>query len=146
MRRNGKRDDNEPEIVAYLRAVGCLVQPLMQGGGVPDLIVVTPERKRMLLLEVKASTKVTLTIDQRAWHEEWQGAPVFVVASPDEALTVVAAADEVDALAATSRYAKAETLGGVVERTCLIKGCGSQTRTGSGFCSYHGPTTKGGAR
>ena len=40
MRRAGKIDANQPEIVAALRDAGCSVLSLAQlGGGVPDLLI-----------------------------------------------------------------------------------------------------------
>lgn len=93
MRRNGKRDVNENDIVVELRLAGHLVQPLMQGSGVPDLLVCTKTIKRLLVIEVKRDDKAELTPDQTAWHAQWAGAPVFIVTSAEQALALVAAAD-----------------------------------------------------
>ena len=88
------RDANEREIVNALRAAGCLVQQLQQGGGVPDLLVLTPASV-LVLVEVKDGTKPPahrrLTPDQVDWHGFWRehGAPVFVVNDVAEALLVV---------------------------------------------------------
>ena len=88
------RDANEREIVNALRAAGCLVQQLQQGGGVPDLLVLTPASV-LVLVEVKDGAKLPahrrLTRDQVEWHDRWKasGAPVFVVTDVAEALLVV---------------------------------------------------------
>jgi len=93
MRRSAKRDANEPEIIAALRAVGCLVQPL-SAPGVPDLLVWSPWHRALVLLEVKDGSKPAsarkLTSDQVAWHKAWDGAPVFVVTNVDDAIEAVA--------------------------------------------------------
>jgi hypothetical protein len=92
MRRAAKRDANEPGIISALRAVGCLVQPL-SGPGVPDLLVWSPWRRGLMLLEVKDGGKVPsareLTEAQRAWHGEWSQAPVEIVNGIDDALVAV---------------------------------------------------------
>lgn len=91
MRRSGKIDRNQPEIVAALRSVGCSVQILSAvGRGVPDLLVGC--RGNNLLLEVKdglaAKSDRKLTPDQVKWHRDWQGL-VYVVESKEQALDVL---------------------------------------------------------
>jgi hypothetical protein len=93
---NISRDQNEPEIIEALEVAGCLVQPLMQsiGSAVPDLLVATPgPRRTLFLVEVKRRTgppsSRKLRSSQILWHEEWAGAPVFVVDSAKGVLDVL---------------------------------------------------------
>jgi hypothetical protein len=76
MRRAGKIDRNQPEIVEKLREIGATVQILSAvGKGCPDLLV--GFQGRNLLLEVKDGDLVPsarkLTPDQLGWHREWHG-------------------------------------------------------------------------
>lgn len=90
-RHNAQRDKNERAIIAALEAIGCLVQPLSDKG-VPDLMVWSPRRACIVLLEVKDGSKPPsarkLKPEQVAWHLEWitAGAPVYVVTSVTEAM------------------------------------------------------------
>lgn len=90
MRRAAKRDENEPAVIGVFEAAGGTVQPLSIPGG-PDLLVGL--RQRTLLVEVKDGAKVEsrrrLTRDQKRWHEWWQGSPVHVVRSVDDALRLL---------------------------------------------------------
>lgn len=86
-----KRDRNEQEIVAALRAAGYSVQQL-SARGVPDLLVGAGGVN--ILLEVKDGPSAKLTAAEAEWHEAWQG-QVAVVRDAATALQVVA-----DALAA----------------------------------------------
>lgn len=94
MRMRAKRDDNEAAIVKALRAMGCLVE-FISGTGIPDLLVWSPFRKCILLLEVKDGDKSParrrLRPEQLAFHTAWagSGAPVHVVESVQQALDVV---------------------------------------------------------
>lgn len=95
MRRAARIDDNQPDIVAALRAVGASVQSLAAlGKGVPDLLVFF--RGRLFLLEVKnplqSRSDQQLTPDEAAWHAAW-GGPVYVVRTIDEALVVIGAVE-----------------------------------------------------
>jgi hypothetical protein len=82
-------DTNQAGIVAALRAAGCTVECLHAvGGGVPDLLVGTPDG-RNLLLEVKSAAG-RLTVHQRIWHRNWQG-QVAVVRDVEEAMAAVGA-------------------------------------------------------
>ena len=84
-------DQNQPEIIAALEAVGCLVMDLSPiGGGCPDLLV--SFRDTLYLLEVKnPKTRGKLNKLQQAWHENWKGRPVSVVYSVEEALHAIGA-------------------------------------------------------
>ena len=91
MRRRACVDENQPEVIKALRAVGASVQPLHAvGQGVPDLLV--GWNLRNYLVEVKDGTRPPserkLTLAQEKWHREWRG-QVLVVKSLDEALAIV---------------------------------------------------------
>ena len=91
MRRRSKIDDNQPEIVEALRAVGCDVLSLAAvGKGCPDLLVAC--RGVLYLLEVKDGSKSPsrrrLTPDQVDFHATWRG-EIHVVNDIDEAYEAV---------------------------------------------------------
>lgn len=89
MRRAARRDDNEKLIVDALERVGCLVQKLTQGDGVPDLLVGVPSGK-LIVIEVKDGDKVPsakrLTEKEFAWHQRWARYPVFIVENVEQAV------------------------------------------------------------
>lgn len=90
MRKAAKRDKNEREIIETLTAIGCTVQQL-SAKGVPDLLVgfQDPEtgQPTNLLMEIKDKGG-TLTPDQVAWINTWEG-QVYVVYTVQEALLAV---------------------------------------------------------
>lgn len=91
MRKRARTDDNQAEIVAALRAVGCSVQILSAvGSGCPDILVGV--REHNLLMEIKDGSKVpskqALTTDERLWHIGWRG-NVCVVRSVEDALSKI---------------------------------------------------------
>lgn len=93
MRRAARVDDNQPEIVAALRAVGATVEPLhFVGRGFPDIAV--GYRGYNYLIEIKDGAKPPskrrLTVDERDWHDQWRG-QVTVVESVDQALKAIGA-------------------------------------------------------
>lgn len=76
MRLKAKVDDNQKEITAALRKLGCSVQILSQiGKGCPDILI--GYKGRNYLVEIKDGKKVPsarkLTPDEKDWHEAWQG-------------------------------------------------------------------------
>lgn len=86
MRKRGKVDGNQAEIVAVLRQWGCSVQSLGSiGDGCPDLLVGL--RGRNYLVEVKAP-KGKLKLDQAEWHARWNG-QVVTVWNTDEAIDIM---------------------------------------------------------
>jgi Holliday junction resolvase len=92
-RRAARIDDNQPEIVRALRAVGATVEVSSAvGGGFPDLVC--GYRGNTYLLEVKDGkkppSKRKLTPDQVEWHDRWRG-QVAIVKSINEALNVIGA-------------------------------------------------------
>jgi hypothetical protein len=91
MRRRGKIDRNQVEIVRALRKIGASVQSLADiGQGCPDLLV--GHRGRNFVLEVKdglaVPSKRKLTPDEMVWHSQWCG-NVFIVSSAEEALKLL---------------------------------------------------------
>lgn len=92
MRRAGRIDANQPEIVAALRRMGASVLSLAGiGHGAPDLLVGFAGRD--CLLEVKdgskAPSKRTLTLLERDFIDTWRGHTITVVESAAEAVAVV---------------------------------------------------------
>lgn len=79
-----KRDSNEAEIVAVLKAAGASVVQLSQEG-VTDLLVGFNETN--FLLEVKTGTG-KLTAAQIDFFETWNGQKA-IVRTPDEALRII---------------------------------------------------------
>jgi hypothetical protein len=63
----------------------------MVGHGVPDLLIL--HRGKLALVELKDGAKSAsrrkLTPDEQQWHEEWADAPLYVVATVDEAVTML---------------------------------------------------------
>jgi hypothetical protein len=87
MRKRGKVDGNQAEIVDALRKVGASVESLASvGSGVPDLLVGYMGTTH--LLEVKADDG-KLNDDQWAWHASWKGLKPNVVRSISDAFNAV---------------------------------------------------------
>lgn len=91
MRRAAKIDENQPEIVDALRAMGCSVTILSAvGNGCPDILV--GFRGINLLFEIKdgkkPKSKRQLTSDQVKWHTAWNG-KVYIVESVEQAITII---------------------------------------------------------
>ena len=92
MRKYGKVDANNDQIVSALRSAGAFVFSLASvGGGCPDLLV--GFRGQTLLLEVKDGRRPPsqrkLTDDQLKFQREWLGGPLAVVDSPESALRMI---------------------------------------------------------
>ncbi len=91
--RAARVDDNQGEIVAYLRSMVASVQVLSAvGKGCPDLLV--GYRRRNVLIEVKDGdkppSKRKLTPDEREWHALWRG-EVRIAESIDDARSILEA-------------------------------------------------------
>jgi hypothetical protein len=91
MRKFGKVDANQAEIVAAIRSLGASVQSLASvGSGCPDLLCAISGF--CFLVEVKDGSKVQsaqkLTPDQIEWHSKWR-APVYIVNSVAQAVDLV---------------------------------------------------------
>ena len=82
----GKRDDAEPGIVrVFIDAGGSVIKH--SGKGEPDLFVGIFEMT--FPVEVKSGEKAKLTDDQVEWLGTWQGSPVQICRSEDEARHLV---------------------------------------------------------
>lgn len=94
MRRAAKVDANHGDVVAALRKAGATVQSLAAlGDGAPDLLV--GFENDMWLMEVKhpdrpKARRVANSL-QQAWHDRWEGKPVSIVLSAEDALRVIGA-------------------------------------------------------
>lgn len=76
MRKFGRTDGNQSDIVDKLRRIGCSVQLLSSvGGGCPDLLL--GYCNRTYLVEVKnpdvSESDRKKTADQIIWHRDWHG-------------------------------------------------------------------------
>lgn len=81
-------DQNQAEIVAALRKIGCRVLSLAPlGKGAPDLLVASPKR-RLCLLEVKRPGE-RLTRFQEVFFIHWFGVPLDLVDGVEKALWYV---------------------------------------------------------
>jgi len=89
--RKRNADQNQPLIVAALRACGASVVLLHDAGaGVPDLLV--GYQGHTLLIEVKnPAIKGKLNARQIAWQADWLGSPVHVVFTAEEARDILEA-------------------------------------------------------
>ena len=92
MRKHGRTDGNQREIVSALRAAGCFVQSVADvGNGCPDLIVAY--HGRVFMMEIKDGAG-KLTADEAAWVAEFErigGVAVHIVRSAEDALRVIGA-------------------------------------------------------
>lgn len=92
MKMYGRTDDNQREIVSALRKAGATVISLASlGNGCPDLLV--GFRGVTYLFEVKdgskSPSKRRLTELEEKFRQAWQGLPVVVVNSVEEALVAI---------------------------------------------------------
>jgi hypothetical protein len=86
MRKRGRVDEPQQEIVAALRRVGWDAWSLAPlGKGKADLLACHLATGRLVLMEVK-SRRGRLTADQLAVHQRW---PIQVVRSVDEAMKAI---------------------------------------------------------
>lgn len=91
MRKHGRTDSNQQEIIDVLRQCGCSVfDTSALGDGFPDLVV--GRHGCNFLLEVKDGNKSPsrrrLTPAEEAFREAWRGT-VYVVESVEDALQTV---------------------------------------------------------
>jgi Holliday junction resolvase len=89
MRKYGRTDDNQAQLVSALRKAGCNVLSLAAiGQGCGDLLV--HRAGELYMLEIKDGSKYAsqrkLTKHQEQFHKDW---PVHVVKDIDEALRAV---------------------------------------------------------
>lgn len=82
--RAARTDENQKEIVEYLRSLGALVFVTSSIGiGFVDLVVGNPEIKQIFLMEIK-TRHGRLTKSQRAFHDLWQGL-IYIIRTKEEA-------------------------------------------------------------
>jgi hypothetical protein len=90
MRRAARRDDNEKEIIAAMRAEGAYVK-VINDDGTFDLLCWY--NGRTLLLEIKDGTKPPsarrLTPAEQKFHDEWPGDNLYIVNSVEEAIALL---------------------------------------------------------
>jgi len=87
MRKHGRVDRNQKEIVEALREAGASVQSLANiGNGCPDLLV--GYMGRTYLMEVKGIDG-KYTLDQSAWLIRWKGHTVNTVRTKHDALKAI---------------------------------------------------------
>ena len=89
MRKYGRVDSNQADIVKSLRQAGCSVLILSDvGGGCPDLLVGRSGQDYKLECKdpTKPPSKRCLTPDERDFFREWKGSKPMVVETPGEAL------------------------------------------------------------
>lgn len=94
MRRAARVDENQSEIVAALRSIGCSVLILSSlGRGCPDLLA--SNGRKTVLFEVKNPAKPkadrSLTPDEADWIAAWRG-EVHVVETIEQAVAVMTGA------------------------------------------------------
>ena len=94
--RAARVDANAPAIVTALRAAGATVRVIVQGTGLPDLLV--GYEGKTFLLEVKDGKKPPsarkLTPDEQKFFDEWKGGPCLIVTSVEEALRAIGCSGE----------------------------------------------------
>ena len=93
MRKYGKVDANQAQIVKYIRNAGATVQSIASvGSGCPDIIV--GYRGKNWLFEIKDGSRPPsqqkLTSDEELWHEICRG-QVAVVNHAMQALEIIGA-------------------------------------------------------
>lgn len=96
MRRRGRVDDNQREIVDALRSAGAAVAVTSSlGKGFPDIVFAHPRLAGAQLAEIKDGRKPksaqALTADEAAFHATWRaaGCQVHVIRSRAEALAIL---------------------------------------------------------
>jgi len=87
MKRFGRVDKNQKEIVDALREAGASVQSLATvGGGCIDLLVGFD--KQTFIMEIK-KPRGTFTQEQMKWFKDWNGSEIHIVLSKYDALKVI---------------------------------------------------------
>lgn len=115
MSRRGRVDSNHGDIVEALEGIGASVTSLADlGEGVPDLLVGWGRRNRLMEIKdgKKAPSKRKARDTQEDFASRWNGEPVCLVQSPEDAIEaatadVVPARLLLDARPALERAARA---------------------------------------
>lgn len=83
-----RTDTNQTAIAQLLRAAGCVVADThMVADGYPDLTI--GYQGKIALVEVKNGPRGRLTPAEVAFHAEWAGLPVYIIANDDDALQML---------------------------------------------------------
>lgn len=101
MRYRTRADANQKGIDKALRSVGASVVSLgAVGGGCPDrlvgykgqtFLIETKNREREKSQSIASRANLMRTPDQTKFHAAWQGQPVAIAYSPDDALRIIGA-------------------------------------------------------
>lgn len=83
-RRAAKRDKNEPEIVQALVGMGALVELTSK-----PLDMLVNVNGVIALADVKDPKRGRITDDQQTFIEKWNGAPIYLLRTPDDAVKMV---------------------------------------------------------
>jgi hypothetical protein len=93
---NGRTDANHSEILNGLTARGIVVRDTHSlGDGFPDAIAKGIKKRygEIVLLEIKdpakSPSKRALTDDEKRFHGNWRGVPLFVVETIEQAMAAV---------------------------------------------------------
>jgi Holliday junction resolvase len=89
MRKHGRTDANQSQIISALRLAGAWVEPNLSavGGGCPDLLVAY--QGYWLVIEVKTA-KGKLLQGQQRWHDQFgEFAPVHIARSPEDIVEIL---------------------------------------------------------
>lgn len=87
-----KRDANHREIVEAFEKMGIDVLDLAdQGGGCPDLVIGCFKKNHLVEIKNKKTSygRRGLNKLQKEWASRWQGSPVHIVTSVDEAVALI---------------------------------------------------------
>lgn len=81
---SSRQDANHSAIVKDLRLLGYQVHEMKSvGGGFPDILVA--RHGKMCLMEIKTDDG-ELNEKQKKWHDEWQGPPISIVRTTEQAI------------------------------------------------------------
>jgi hypothetical protein len=93
---NGRTDANHSEILNGLKDRGVMVHDTHSlGDGFPDMMAkgIRSRYGQIILLEVKdpskSPSKRALTVDEKTFHGNWIGVPLFIVTTIAEAMAAV---------------------------------------------------------
>lgn len=95
MRKRGRVDDNQPEIVRALRKVGATVESMANlGCGLPDILVGFQGETHLMEIKdgAKPPSKRKLTKDEEKFFGNWRGGSLSVVESIEDAMAVIGVA------------------------------------------------------
>lgn len=92
MRYSAKVDDNQPQIVKELRALGYSVKPVHQIKKFADILVGDPKTKTNWLFEIKDPAKPPsarkLTEGEQEFWDDWQG-QIDLIETTEDAVRIM---------------------------------------------------------